>query len=318
MVARKFTADELAYVEANFGSSSHAAIGAAIGRSEKSIRNLCYKRGWVDRSSDWSANELEKLVSFYSRPGAGGRDTLGLDALARDLGRAKSNVCRKARSLGLTDQSRGLESREARERLGERVRRQWAEKGHPRGALGMVHSPETRAAIGKKSRALAAERRSRPLLLEISTEKRKRTMFERYRRWGPAPASGNTYSRCKRGVRADLGFFVRSRWEANYARYLAWLKARGEIADWAYEPQTFRFDGVSRGPYSYLPDFRVVELSGKVVFHEVKGWMDAASRGRLKRFAKFYPDVLLVVIDQKAYREIERKLSTVVPGWEFE
>jgi hypothetical protein len=59
-----------------------------------------------------------------------------------------------------------------------------------------------------------------------------------------------------------------------------------------------------------------VELSGKVVFHEVKGWMDPASRNRLKRFAKFFPDVSLIVVDQRAYKQIESKLSTIVPNWE--
>jgi hypothetical protein len=119
-------------------------------------------------------------------------------------------------------------------------------------------------------------------------------------------------------VREDLGIFVRSRWEANYARYLKWLEARGDIAAWEYEPLTFRFEGVSRGPYTYKPDFKVVETDGTVAFHEVKGWMDSASRGKLKRFAKFYPAQKLVVIDQASYRSIARQVSSVIPNWEHE
>jgi hypothetical protein len=128
--------------------------------------------------------------------------------------------------------------------------------------------------------------------------------------------SQHVRGRCHRGRREDLGFFVRSRWEANYARYLKWLHGRGDIAAWEYEPVTFRFEGVSRGPYAYTPDFRVVERDGTEVFHEVKGWMDPASRGKLKRFAKFHPGRKLAVIDRRTYRSIERKVSTVIPHWE--
>lgn len=119
-------------------------------------------------------------------------------------------------------------------------------------------------------------------------------------------------------MREDLGFFVRSRWEANYARYLKWLEAKGDIAAWEYEPTTFRFEGVSRGPYTYKPDFVVIEPSGKRAYHEVKGWMDSGSRSRLKRFAKFYPAESLVVIDAKVYRQIEQTLARVIPNWESE
>lgn len=129
-------------------------------------------------------------------------------------------------------------------------------------------------------------------------------------------ASGHVRGRCRRGRREDLGFFVRSRWEANYARYLRWLHERGDIAAWEYEPVTFHFEGVKRGPYAYTPDFRVVEKDGTEVFHEVKGWMDSASRGKLKRFAKLFPDRRLAVIDQRTYRSIERKVSSVIPNWE--
>src|SRR3990172_2886201 len=51
----------------------------------------------------------------------------------------------------------------------------------------------------------------------------------------------------KGGTRTDLGFYVRSSWEANYARYLKWLQSNGEIIEWHYEPDTFNFDSIKRG-----------------------------------------------------------------------
>ena len=305
----------MAFIESHVNSMTHAEIGSAIGRSKNSVRNICSEKGWINRDLEWSAEDIAKLISWYGREGAQGKDTLGLEDLAKQLGRLKSNVCRKARSLGLTLKDRVLETRDAKEAMAERSRRWIAENGHPRGALGIIHSAETRAKLGEKSRAAWVNMREMPLILEARRMKQAKTNLKRYGRAGP-PATSNSYSRCRRGVRDDLGFFVRSRWEANYARYLKWLKQKGEITDWEYEPETFRFDGVTRGPYTYLPDFKVIETSGKIVFHEVKGWMDPASRNRLKRFSKFYPDVSLVVVDQKAYLEIERKLSTVIPNWE--
>jgi hypothetical protein len=111
--------------------------------------------------------------------------------------------------------------------------------------------------------------------------------------------------------------YYRSRWEANYARYLEWLRARGDIQAWAHEPKTFWFEKIRRGVCSYLPDFMVTENSGAVIFHEVKGWMDARSATKLKRMAKYHPDVKIIVIDAKPYAALERALGKIIPGWEF-
>lgn len=110
--------------------------------------------------------------------------------------------------------------------------------------------------------------------------------------------------------------FFRSRWEANYARYLQWLKDRGEIREWEHEPETFWFEGIKRGNVSYLPDFRVTEMSSAIVYHEVKGWMDDGSKTKIKRMAKYHPKVRLIVVDSKAYRAIAKQARSLVPGWE--
>jgi len=111
--------------------------------------------------------------------------------------------------------------------------------------------------------------------------------------------------------------YYRSKWEANYARYLEWQKQRGDIQDWAHEPETFWFAGVKRGCVSYLPDFKVTLPDGRVEFHEVKGHMDGRSKTKIKRMAKYHPAVKLVVIDEKAYRALAGFFSKAVPGWEF-
>lgn len=116
------------------------------------------------------------------------------------------------------------------------------------------------------------------------------------------------------GYREDLGFYVRSRMEANYARYLKWLHARGDIADWAYEADTFEFP-VKRGTRFYTPDFKITERNGRVVYHEVKGYMDAKSATQLKRMAKYYPEVVVLVVDKEQMQAIGR-WRRLIPGWE--
>lgn len=120
----------------------------------------------------------------------------------------------------------------------------------------------------------------------------------------------------RKGQREDLnGRFFRSSWEANYARYLNHLQANGEIREWRYECQRFDFP-YKRGNNSYMPDFRIVFPDGHHEWHEIKGWMDDASRVKLKRFGRFYPDEKLVLVDKKVYRELERKVSGLLPHWE--
>jgi len=110
--------------------------------------------------------------------------------------------------------------------------------------------------------------------------------------------------------------FYRSRSEANYARFLEWQKSRGIIKDWAYEPETFWFNGVKRGVVSYLPDFKVTFQDGKQEYHEIKGWMDLKSKTKLKRMAKFYPSVVVKLISHKAYKDLEQMVFRMVSGWE--
>lgn len=104
-------------------------------------------------------------------------------------------------------------------------------------------------------------------------------------------------------VRGRTHFF-RSGWEVNYARYLEFLRQKGKIKDWDFETKTFWFEQIKRGTRSYLPDFLVVNNDDSQEYHEVKGHMDQRSATKIKRMAKYYPNVKLVVIQKSEYREI--------------
>jgi hypothetical protein len=129
----------------------------------------------------------------------------------------------------------------------------------------------------------------------------------------------NPYSHARGGRREDLGGkYFRSRWEANWARYLTWLQSLGEIRGWEFEPETFEFSRIKRGARFYTPDFRVTNKDGSIEFHEVKGWMDPKSQTKLKRMAKYHPSVKVIVVGKPEYSEVRRKVSALLPGWESE
>lgn len=110
--------------------------------------------------------------------------------------------------------------------------------------------------------------------------------------------------------------YARSRWEANYARYLEWLRVHGQILSWEHEPYTFWFEAIKRGIRSYLPDFKVVFSNGRCEWHEVKGWMDPGSLTKLRRMAKYYPAEVIRVIDGDWFKRHQRQMRSLIPDWE--
>ena len=141
----------------------------------------------------------------------------------------------------------------------------------------------------------------------------------------------NPYSHCRRGSRADIKggtISFRSAWEANYARYLNWLTTKPKpalfgvgavswsgILSWSYETKEFQFP-VRRGPASfYIPDFEVYTVAG-VEYHEVKGYMNATSKAKLRRMRKYFPDVKVVLVDAKVYRGLQETVGALIPNWE--
>ena len=110
--------------------------------------------------------------------------------------------------------------------------------------------------------------------------------------------------------------FYRSGWELKYAKYLEFLKSKAMIQDWRHEPREFWFLKIKRGVRSYKPDFWVKQREGVVEYHEVKGWMDPKSKTKLKRMAKYYPEVTVKVIDSKWFKANSPLLSGLVEGWD--
>lgn len=112
--------------------------------------------------------------------------------------------------------------------------------------------------------------------------------------------------------------YFKSGWEVNYAIYLEYLKKHSQIVDWFYEPATFWFNNIKRGVRSYKPDFKILRPNGTHYWVEVKGYMDAKSLTKIKRFRKYYPEEELFVREKSWFIEHQRALPRLCESWENE
>lgn len=110
--------------------------------------------------------------------------------------------------------------------------------------------------------------------------------------------------------------FFKSAWEANVARILQKMKEQGTIKEWFYEDKIFWFLNIKRGVRSYVPDFRIY-TDDSDEFWEVKGYWDARSKTKIKRMAKYYPDVNIRIVDAKAYKQLTQDWKPII-GSEWE
>lgn len=314
-----WTAQEDDQLRAVHGTMTIRQVAEIVGRSPGAVRGRVTVLG-IAKKEAWTAQEEATLIEAYSQAGADG--VVNLVGLAKKLGRLKSNVCRKARLLGLqTNPNR----KQVDERKDNRVfkgdaeafaafnrRPKWQDRPHPKGMAGKAHSKATKASLAVSSAAwwasLSDDEKAAHSLNAMKANVAKNGSI----------AVQQVRGSWKAGWR-DVGgqrVFFRSRWEANYARYLDWLRINGQIASWEHEPETFWFEAIKRGVRSYLPDFLVTEADGSRAYHEVKGWMDSRSKTTIRRFGKYYPQHKLIVVDAVAYRAIKRKVAGLIEGWE--
>lgn len=105
----------------------------------------------------------------------------------------------------------------------------------------------------------------------------------------------------------DKTLYFRSKWEANYALYLEFLKKNGDIKDWTYEPLPFYEFPIRHGTTRYLPDFRVDTKEGVYYLVEVKGYTQGMVK--IRRMAKYFPKIKIEIVDSKSYNDLKKKLG---------
>lgn len=256
-----------------------------------------------------SKDEEKEIIDYYSRNNENGK--LNLVELSIKINRPVNSICKYAKKLGLTTYKRKMSSDKYR-KLAEFRDKSFIEKGHPKGMKGKTHTKENKDKLGRYSKERwdnMTKEVKEEFLCNMETKK-----IEKYGTLAPKRIKC-TWKSDWRTIGGKKKFF-RSKWEANYARYLEFLKNNGDIKEWFHEPETFWFDGIKRGCVSYLPDFKVINNDFSIEYHEVKGWMDDRSKTKLNRMRIYHPEIKLVLINSKVYKDLDKKISKIIDGWE--
>lgn len=285
-------------------------VGAEFGMTGDAVWKLLKRNGVKLFNTDWCFEEEKLLAELYQQD-------LSLGEIGSRLGRTKFAVCIKARKMGITSyktpkpwKSTSREAYSEKMRLIEvppevrqersRFMKEWLKTHpHPRGMAGKHHNQATKDIISKTHKGRKVPREV--ILKGLKTREKNGTLlkFRPHTTW-------------KQGW-VDIGgkkFFSRSSWEIRYAKYLEWLKRNNQIIDWNYETETFWFP-VKRGVTNYTPDFMVVNTDGTKSFHEVKGWMDAKSKTKLRRMAIHHRNVNMVVAGADWFKQNRELLNLV-------
>jgi len=196
---------------------------------------------------------------------------------------------------------------EERKVFSDRAKKYIKENGHPRGMLGKHHSEKMKKQMSKRLRVEWADQSSAfnsKSFRQGLSDRQSKAMTKRVKN------KGSIYSRANVGWYKIAGVrgrhYFRSGWEVVYACHLQWLKNNGKIKKWEYEPDTFWFKEIKRGVRSYTPDFKIYNWTGTTEYIEVKGYMDDKSKTKIKRMAKYYPEIVLLVVGKEEYKPIKR------------
>jgi len=289
-MTKKWTESELATLVEHYPSCGKAWCVQALGKKESQIRSKASNLGLrQDRNSEF-------FKDWQSR------------AAASKVGKKRpdqADVMKALHKAGV------LNSPEHRAKSAEVLRAWRANNPHPKGMLGKAMTLDVRLHLSDKRMEAWKS------ITDDQIQKRTRKAAETRKANGTdyPPRKNVTWKGGWRVIGGKRKYY-RSRWEANYARVLEWMKQKGEVLEWAHESETFWFEGIKRGCVSYLPDFRVKYCDSKVEYHEVKGWMDDRSKTKIKRMAKYHPSVVLRVIDGKAYKTLTKQMAGLIHDWE--
>lgn len=239
------------------------------------------------------------------------RDNCDLKTLAKLLGRTVPFIARKAKDLGLTDRLNHVSMKPLSSEISVRMKNYIKENGHPRGMLGKPHTEKTKLAISKSTSRMWADKDS-----YLNSDEYRQIASNRMSLQQSNNTLTTNYTRCKHGVVVIGGkeHFYRSEWEVNIAAYYEFLKSKGEIIEWEYEPIVFWFEKIKLGVRSYKPDFRITAKDGIVYYVEVKGWMDDKSKTKIKRMEIYYPNIKLEILGADRYNAIS-KMKSLIPYW---
>jgi len=265
-------------------------ISKILGRSIEAIKAKAYQMG-LRYKKQWTDKDYKILKREYKN----GKE---IKEIAKILSVTEKAIEWQIKKIGIGCK---VGSEEFSKKASKRNKKLWDDPDH------IFNQPEYREKLGVHFKDPNNIVNSKEYRQALSDRAIKNKVWLRF----PRNSNKKYYS----GFREDLGHYVRSKWEANIGRYLNYLIKNGKIKEYEYEIDTFEFKGIKRGNRSYTPDFKVYLNSGNIEYWEVKGWMDKNSKVKLKRMAKYYPNIEIILIRREQYKEIE-KWSKLISGWE--
>lgn len=233
----------------------------------------------------------------------------------KTLTKAANEKSRKLGSLGLhwcqqdTEKAR-LQHQRWREKGNEKVRELveqnefWSQKDKAKlnKAMEKIHTPSAHQKLSNslKGRKLTDEHRLKisKVRIEKGLSKGKNNPM-----YGKSPKNTKGF---KSGFRKDIGHYVRSSWEANFARILQYLNK-----NYKFEPDVFELIDKDKNELTYRPDFKVGDK-----YYEVKGfWYDDAKE-KFELFKQQYPEIEIEVINNEKYKKLKNAYKDKIKEWE--
>jgi len=270
-------------------------VATELGMCGQSVWERLKKLGYEDKDK-WTETQLDLLKQAYD---VGDNQPININELALILGRDKTNISRKAKSLGYITSRKRKRPDEFSEVMSQMTKEHIKKNGHPRGYR---------------------EIRTCPICGKFFEVPHSSPQIHCSENCGfQSPREEERFTNRKGGKREDLNnIYFRSSWEANYARYLNFLISNGDsIVKWEFEADTFEFKKIKRGTRLYTPDFKITLQSGHIEYHEVKGWDYPKGKTARKRFAKYYPHLKLVLIDATWFKAIKKQsIDRLIEHWE--
>lgn len=164
--------------------------------------------------------------------------------------------------------------------------------------VGRVFTPEHRENIGN---ALRGKKRSKEAIEKTRLANLGSKRPQLTGKNNPMFTHPNAYKSKfgKVGVRQDIGFFVRSAWEANIIRIFRYMGLTIQ-----YEPKCF---SLSDGR-TYCPDLFILE-TGEIV--EIKGRWNRGAKEKVEKFQQEYPGISFDLIDPPVYNQYIKEFSNM-------
>ena len=214
----------------------------------------------------------------------------------------RSNYCYKCSSAFYKNPSKF----KSRKKISEGIKQFYMNGGKPWNYNQTKENNKILFKTGRKISESLTGRSYEDLYGPIKAKQLKKYFSEKFSGSGN-PMFGKKAPHRKGGYREDLKHYVRSNWEADFARILKLYDIKYE-----YEPKTFKLKSKNEEAFHYTPDFYVKSNN---TFYEIKGWLHELDEKKMELFQEQYPQYNFVLISATKFAELALRYKNLIK-WE--